>query len=305
LFADHAQGATAIQAIPHLAAHTAHLYVFQRTPSSVDIRANHPTDPSTWKSAIATKPNWQRERNLNLFAFLTNSTPKPSVNLVNDQWTRFPSYSALIGGPSHTVTPENVAEHVAKMHALDAPRSDRVRKRVEDVVHDVDTARKLQAWYPGWCKRPCFHDEYLPTFNRENVTLVDMDGKGVETMTEKAIVAVGKEWDVDVVIWSTGFLAPGGGVMEKAGIEVKGRGGRTIEENFDGGMATLHGVTSRGFPNLFWAGVRQAGGKTAFVRDRERWRLTTSQPVPIRCSSSNSNPPTSHTSSLKPGENLD
>jgi cation diffusion facilitator CzcD-associated flavoprotein CzcO len=70
---------------------------------------------------------------------------------------------------------------------------------VEDVVHDVDTARKLQAWYPGWCKRPCFHDEYLPTFNRENVTLVDMDGKGVETMTEKAIVAVGKEWEVDVV----------------------------------------------------------------------------------------------------------
>jgi cation diffusion facilitator CzcD-associated flavoprotein CzcO len=247
--------------VPNLAKWASHLYVFQRTPSAVAIRNNHDTDSTTWKQSIATNPGWQLQRNLNFFAFLNNVSPKPTQNLVDDEWTRFPSFSALLGGPSYNVTRENVADHVAALHALDHPRSEQVRKRVEDEVSDLKTAKGLQAWYPGWCKRPCFHDEYLPAFNRENVTLVDTDGKGIERMTEKGIVAGGEEFEVDMIVWSTGFLAPGGGMMEKAGIEIVGREGRTLDQKFEeGGMATLHGVMSRGFPNLFWAGSRQAGG---------------------------------------------
>lgn len=129
--------------------------MFQRTPSAVTVRGNRETDPLDWATNIAKKPGWQRERNFNYFAFVGNAEPKPAVDLVQDGWTSLPTFSALIAGPSYDVTPENAAEHVAKMYALDRPIQDRVRKRAADIVKDPKTASKLQAWYPGWCKRPC------------------------------------------------------------------------------------------------------------------------------------------------------
>lgn len=153
--ADHVPGATGIQVVPRLAEFSKELYVFQRTPSSVAARDNRKTDPFDWNTEIANKPGWQRERNMNYFAFVGNAEPKPAVDLVKDGWTSMPTFSALIAGPSYSVTPDNAAEHVSRMYALDRPHQDRVRKRVMNVVHDPNTASKLQAWYAGWCKRPC------------------------------------------------------------------------------------------------------------------------------------------------------
>ncbi|SMQ49515.1 unnamed protein product [Zymoseptoria tritici ST99CH_3D7] len=253
-------GASGVQVVPQVAEWASDLYVFQRTPASVDVRGNYDTDPDTWKTSIATKPGWQFERNLNFVAFLNNNTQKPSPNLVNDSWTRFPSFSSLLGGPDHNVDPATgIADYIAKLYALDRPRSERVRQRVMEEVHDPATARKLQAWYPGWCKRPCFHDEYLPTFNRDNVTLVDTNGQGIERMTDQGIVANGQTYQLDVVIWSTGFLAPASGTQVKAGVQIAGRDGLTLDGNFETEMVTLHGLMTRGFPNLFWSGGRQAG----------------------------------------------
>lgn len=148
-------GATSIQAVPQLAKWAKELLVFQRTPSAVDERGNRETDPATWKDEIANEPGWQRLRNTNYFKFLNNADEKPDVDLVCDGWTKAPAYSALIGGSSYEVTPENVGDHVRRMQELDYPRSERVRQRALKIVEDPQVATKLQAWYATWCKRPC------------------------------------------------------------------------------------------------------------------------------------------------------
>ncbi|CAK1357167.1 Ketocytochalasin monooxygenase [Cercospora beticola] len=253
-------GATAVQVVPQLAKWSKKLYVFQRTPSAVDVRNNRETDPVEWKTKIANTPGWQRDRNLNYCSFVGNTNPKPEVDLVDDGWTHAPSFSALIGGPSYDVNMTNVGEHVAMLNALDAPRAAKVRDRAAQVVRDTETAQKLQAWYPTWCKRPCFHDDYLPSFNRDNVELVDTDGRGVNRITQNGVEFDGKEYEVDILIWSTGFTSPGAGTAaSRAGIELSGQDGRSLDDLAQSGMSTLHGITSREFPNLFWPGPQQSG----------------------------------------------
>lgn len=155
IMADSCSGATAVQIVPQLAKWAKHLTVFQRTPSAINVRGNRETNPSTWKVEIANQAGWQRERNLNYFKFVGNADPKPKVDMVSDGWTKMPSYSALIGSPAYDVGVHNVGDHVARMHALDLPHSEKVRQRAMHVVKDPETAKRLQAWYAGWCKRPC------------------------------------------------------------------------------------------------------------------------------------------------------
>ena len=263
-------GATAVQAVPHLAKWAKELYVFQRTPSSVDWRDNPRTDPELWTREIATKKGWQRERRANFHAYVTNASPLPPVNMVADPWTMMPSFSAVIGGPTQ-VSMESVAAYVGMLHAMDFPRQDGIRKLVEEIVRDKATAEKLKAWYPGWCKRPCFHDEYLPAFNQPNVTLVDTGGKGVDGITEHGVAFGASEYNIDLLIFSTGFRSPGiGSPAYKAGMTVIGRNGQSLEQKWTEAVSTLHGVVSRGFPNLFWPGPIQAGATAnqMFVLDQ-------------------------------------
>ncbi|KAF7185996.1 FAD-binding monooxygenase ausC [Pseudocercospora fuligena] len=261
-------GASAVQVVPHLAKWSRELLVFQRTPSAVDQRKNHETDRTMWKHKVANKVGWQEERNWNYAAHVGNAEEKPDVDLVNDGWSKMPAYSAILGTPQHgEVTPESVGEHVARMHALDFQRSQMVRRRVQDIVEDEQTAKSLQAWYPGWCKRPCFHDEYLPTFNRPNVTLVDTNGKGIDQVTPNGIQSGDKEYEVDIIVWSTGYLGPGvGHAAFKGGIHLVGRDGKTLEQHWEKeGLSTLHGVTTRVFPNLFWPGPFQVGASPVWT----------------------------------------
>jgi cation diffusion facilitator CzcD-associated flavoprotein CzcO len=263
-------GATAIQAVPHLAKWAKELYVFQRTPSSVDVRDNHPTDATWWTNEIQAKQGWQRERMENFNAHLSNVSPPPSVNMVADGWSKMPSFSALVGGPAR-VSPESIAVHVASLHALDFPRQEMIRQRIEEIVHDKNVAELLKPWYPGWCKRPCFHDDYLPTFNLPNVKLVDTDAKGVDLITEKGVMVGGSEYEIDLLIFSTGYRSPTiGSPAFKAGISVIGRDGQSLDDSWTNGVSTLHGVISHGFPNLFWPGPLQAGatGNHMFVLDQ-------------------------------------
>ncbi|KIK56840.1 hypothetical protein GYMLUDRAFT_204401 [Collybiopsis luxurians FD-317 M1] len=264
-------GATAIQVVPELAKWSGHLYVFQRTPSQVDIRGQHKTDAGWFKSNVATTKGWQRLRTENFCAFMMNKQPQPIVNLVEDAWTNMASYRAITGGYDE-VTLEKVGEYLEKLHGEDLPRSDRIRARVSEIVKDSRTAESLKAWYPGWCKRPTFHDDYLPTFNLPNVTLVDTDGRGIESMTSRGPTVAGVEYPVDVLVFSTGFLSPAvGSVASRAGISVIGRGGKSYDEKIEErGVATLHGVVSRDFPNLFFPGPYQAGvtANYTFVLDQ-------------------------------------
>ncbi|HVM52237.1 MAG TPA: monooxygenase, partial [Acidimicrobiales bacterium] len=124
------------------------------------------------------------------------------------------------------------------------------------IVQDPATAGALKPWYRQFCKRPCFHDEYLPTFNRPNVTLVDTDGQGVQQLTEHGVVVDGVEYEVDCLIFATGFEV-GTTYTRRAGYDIVGRGGMTLSEKWSEGLRTLHGLQTNGFPNCFFLGFTQ------------------------------------------------
>jgi cation diffusion facilitator CzcD-associated flavoprotein CzcO len=125
-----------------------------------------------------------------------------------------------------------------------------IRARVDSIVQDPGTAEGLKAWYRRMCKRPCFHDEYLQTFNVPGTHLVDTDGKGVERITERRVVAAGREYEVDCVIYASGFEV-GTEYTRRAGYDMSGRGGVRLSEHWAEGMRTLHGTHVHGFPNAF------------------------------------------------------
>ncbi|KAF9701859.1 hypothetical protein EKO04_000368 [Ascochyta lentis] len=240
-------GTTAIQIVPHLGEWAKQVYVFQRTPSSIDIRGNRSTDEE-WAKSL--KPGWQKHR-MDNFDSLINGNDKPE-DLVGDRWTDiFRSLMTAKGDRSNPI------EFAAKIQLADFEKMESIRARTDEVVKDKATADALKPWYNQFCKRPCFHDEYLQSFNRPNVTLVDTKGQGVDRLTEKGVVANGEEYDLDCLIYATGFELANEW-SHKTGIEIYGRGGLFITEKWKDGASTLHGWTSRGFPNCFWVSIVQA-----------------------------------------------
>ncbi|KAF9891541.1 hypothetical protein FE257_004008 [Aspergillus nanangensis] len=259
-------GATAVQVVPNLAAWSKHLHVFQRTPSAVDRRDNESTDVKWARTAFST-PGWQKERQRNFHSFVTNAPDKPINDMVSDGWTHMPSYSAMTGTPGlDCTTPEAIQRHLEQLHIIDLPRQESIRRRVDELVSDPDVASKLKPWYPGWCKRPCFHDEYLQTFNQPHVTLVDTSNLGITEITEDGVVVGDEDHKLDVLVVSTGYRSlfspsPAGRVS----IEITGCNGLSFDKKWEEGVTTLHGMMSRGFPNLFWPGLVQAGAGPNFT----------------------------------------
>ncbi|MGW2277154.1 flavin-containing monooxygenase [Streptomyces sp. NPDC001770] len=252
-------GATAIQCVPHLGADAEHLYVFQRTPSSVDVRGNRPTDPA-WAAAL--EPGWQRRRRENFLALVTGG--QVDEDLVNDGWTSTARLQQKLI-PSDGYQDLSSEEREQAYEMADFRKMDEIRARVESVVDDPRTAELLKPWYRYMCKRPTFSDHYLQTFNRPNVTLVDTaDSHGVEEITENAVVAGGTAYEVDCVIFSTGFQVGASGVLTGS-LPVTGRGGITLKEAWQQGPRTLHGFYSHGFPNLFQLGPLQNASSVNFT----------------------------------------
>jgi cyclohexanone monooxygenase len=247
-------GATAVQCIPHLGEWAKQLYVFQRTPSSVDVRNNRPTDPEWVKSL---QPGWQQERMNNFNTVVSGG--EVEVDLVQDGWTDiFRNLTANVAKQAakklgRRLTPQERGE---LMELADYQKMNQVRARVDEIVKDPATAEKLKPWYRQFCKRPCFHDEYLQTFNRPNVTLVDTDGHGVQQLTEHGVVVDGKEYVVDCLVFATGFEV-GTNYTRRAGYDIVGRGGMTLSEKWSEGLRTVHGLQTNGFPNCFFLGFTQ------------------------------------------------
>jgi cation diffusion facilitator CzcD-associated flavoprotein CzcO len=245
-------GATAIQCVSHLGQHAKQLFVFQRTPSSVDERGNKPTDPE-WAKSL--KPGWQDYRNNNFCSILAGVPVEE--DLVGDKWTSlFKNLSRLLSGTNNS---ELSGEAMALMAEIaDYQKMNEIRDRVSTTVSDTATAEALKPWYGQWCKRPTFNDEYLPTFNRPNVKLVDTKGKGVERVTEDGVVVDGVEYKVDCLIFATGFEV-GTAYTRRSEFELYGRGGQSLSEYWAKGMKTHHGFLSHGFPNCFHMGLTQTG----------------------------------------------
>ena len=275
-------GATAVQCVPHLAAGAKKLYVFQRTPSSIDERNNSNTDIDWFKSQ---KSGWQKERKENFEGFLTgNFTDK---DLVNDGWTEI--FRTILGGlikngPSklvllswvltapfyknfykvglrtyirnkfmNFVTREDINK---KVEIVDFQKMEKVRARADALVDDPKTAESLKPYYRQLCKRPCFHDEYLQAFNNDNVELIDTDGQGVKELSAEGIIHDGKEYKVDCIIFASGFEV-GTDYSRRCGYQVSGIDGITLSEKWKDGLATFHGIHSKGFPNSFFYGPGQ------------------------------------------------
>jgi cyclohexanone monooxygenase len=239
-------GATAVQCVPHLARACRELYVFQRTPSSVDVRNNYPTDPD-WFTQMAT-PGWQQRWLENFTA--NQAGGAADEDLVMDGWTdiarRFKARIAAAG-------PE-ASDPMALLRLLeqsDFEKMEEIRSRVDTIVADQATAQRLKAWYRQLCKRPCFHDQYLQAYNAPSVHLVDTEGKGVERITPSGVVVAGREYEVDCIIYASGFEV-GTPYTRRAGFQMTGRAGIALSDYWDGGLRTLHGIHSRGFPNAFW-----------------------------------------------------
>jgi cyclohexanone monooxygenase len=246
-------GATAIQCVPKVAEYAKHLYVFQRTPSSVDLRGNKPTDPE-WAASL--QPGWQRERRENFNDIFLG---KPfEVDLVNDAWTDiFHTLRSAFSGQAGTVTDPAEAERLAEL--ADFQKMNQIRARVDETVQDPVTAEALKPWYRQFCKRPTFNDEYLPAFNRPNVTLVDTsDARGVERITKHGVVANGTEYEVDCIIHASGFEISTS-FRRRIGFGIYGRGGESLYDAWKDGRRTLHGHSTHGFPNWFYIGVSQNG----------------------------------------------
>jgi cyclohexanone monooxygenase len=245
-------GATAVQCVPHLGEWAKELYVFQRTPSSIDVRNDRPTDPE-WEKSL--QPGWQQHR-MDNFNTLVSGGFAPE-DLVNDGWTDIIG-NILLLARRKAEKGETVEDPAALMQLADFKKMEQVRARVDQEVKDPAKAAALKPWYNQFCKRPCFHDEYLATFNRPNVHLIDTQGKGVEAITETGIVANGQEYEVDCLIYATGFEV-GTDYTRRAGYQVYGKDGVTLSQKWANGLETFHGFFVRDFPNLFVVSTGQSG----------------------------------------------
>ena len=244
-------GATAVQCVPHLGAGAKELFVFQRTPSSIDVRDNRPTDPD-WAKSL--EPGWQKKRmdNFNILV----SGGYQAEDLVQDGWTDIIRNLLFIASKQDgaELTPAEL-ERIGEL--ADFKKMESIRARVDEVIADRETADALKPWYRQFCKRPCFHDDYLATFNRDTVHLIDTDGKGVERITEKGVVVNGKEYELDCLIYATGFEV-GTSYTRRSGYELYGRGGKSLSQAWENGVESLYGIFVRDFPNVFVMGGAQA-----------------------------------------------
>ena len=245
-------GATAVQCVPHLGAGSKHLLVFQRTPSSIDRRDDRELDPEAFRNL---EPGWQQQRMENFTALVGGALLEE--DLVNDGWTSIPRYIRRLAARAGELgiaidSPYNLAP------LADFLKMEENRARVHEIVKDEATAAALTPWYDRFCKRPCFHDDYLPTFNGPNVTLVDTQGQGVERITEHGVIAKGREYLVDCLIYSTGYDASSP-FAKRISFEIIGRDGLTLKDKWADGARTFHGYGTHGFPNLFIMAHVQTG----------------------------------------------
>jgi cation diffusion facilitator CzcD-associated flavoprotein CzcO len=249
-------GATALQIVPAVARDAKSLLVFQRTPSTVGVRGQCETGPD-WVDT--SEPGWQQRRRENFQAHVQFGTridgPAPVEDLVADGWCKA---SEVLSEPTENVVARlgrmPTAEEAAELTVINDFRlMNQLRARVDSIVEDPATAEALKPWYRWWCKRPGWHDDYLPAFNRENVTLVDTKGRGVERFTKSGVVVDGVEYPVDCVIMATGFEA-NIEYTRLTGFELHGRGVDLSDHWGAAGIRTLHGMSTDLFPNLFFIG---------------------------------------------------
>ncbi len=243
-------GATAVQVIPEIAKVVGELYVFQRTPSSVDVRDQRETteeERDTW----AQEPGWARARRAR---FAKISAGRTAIKANDDYLAgKVPDFKERKQHERKLSAEEMIEKQLESNFRI----MEQIRARVDAIVEDPQTAAALKPFYPYGCKRPTFHDEYLPTFNLPHVHLVDTAPIGVQEINERGVVHDGTEYPLDVLIYATGFQWMATSTFNM----ITGRGGQTLTEKWQQeGTKTFLGIHSQGFPNLFIISGPQGGG---------------------------------------------
>ena len=205
-------------------------------------RAGQPPDRRRLRATL--EPGWQRARNDNFQAIMLGRPAE--VDQIDDGWTH---HYAVVNNPPRRKG-MSLTEFIENAEAMDYEIMDEHRRRVDALVEDPDTAEILKPYYRYICKRPCFHDEYLSAYNSPNVTLIDCPA-GMERITEAGPLVNGQEYAVDCIVYGTGFEPERTPLYRRAGHDIVGRDGVTLAEKWADGAASLYGIMSRGFPNLF------------------------------------------------------
>ncbi|MEC8059836.1 MAG: NAD(P)/FAD-dependent oxidoreductase, partial [Pseudomonadota bacterium] len=243
-------GATAVQAVPELAKIVQELYVFQRTPSSIDVRDQRETSVEEFEE-WAKEPGWAKARRAR---FAKISQGRTALKANDDYLAGKVADYRERKQHAEQISPE---ELVQRQLDSNFRIMEQIRARVDAIVEDPVTAAALKPYYPYGCKRPTFHDEYLPTFNLPHVHLVDTAPRGVSEINERGVVHDGTEYPVDVLIYATGFQWMATSTFNM----IVGREGRTLRDKWqEEGTKTFLGLHSKGFPNLFIVSGPQGGG---------------------------------------------
>ena len=243
-------GATAVQVIPEIAKVVGQLVVFQRTPSTIDVRDQRATtreEIETWSK----EPGWARARRERLSRISSGRTAlKGNDDYLSGKVADFRERRQY----DRQLSPQELIERQLNTNFR---IMEQIRARVDAIVQDPKTSAALKPYYPYGCKRPTFHDEYLPTFNLPHVTLVDTAPLGVSTINAHGVVHDGIEYPLDVLIYATGFQWMATSTFNM----ITGRDGKTLRQKWkDEGVRTFLGLHSHGFPNLFIMSGPQGGG---------------------------------------------
>ena len=239
-------GSSGIQSVPVIAAEAKHLTVFQRTPNYSIPARNKPlsaADRAAFRKIYPEVRRFAREEARNGIY-----TEVPDRGALDDgDNARRARYEARwqYGG----LTFMSVYNNLALDKAANDTAADFVRGKIAEAVKDPTTAKLLQpTTYPIGTKRICIDTDYFETFNRPNVTLVDIKADPIQEILPHAVRTGRKDYEIDALVLATGFDAMTGSVAK---IDIFGRGGRTLNQKWAEGPTTYLGLMSTGFPNLF------------------------------------------------------
>jgi cyclohexanone monooxygenase len=238
-------GSSGIQSIPVLAEEAAHVTVFQRTPNYSIPSQNEPMTPDyeqSWKEDYAAK---REEMRYTSHGSLKDLNDKPALSVSEEERQETYAKRWEIGGAGYLGSFNNL---LTDQEANDTA-SEFVREQIRHTVKDPETAELLAPkTYPIGTKRICIDTQYFKTYNRDNVDLVDISGEPIEQFMPNGLVANGKGYKFDSIVFATGFDAMTGTLFN---VDIRGRSGQALKEKWYAGPRTYLGLMTEAFPNLF------------------------------------------------------
>jgi len=239
-------GSSGIQCIPLIAEEAAHLHVFQRTPNFSVPARNCPMDPDYERSIKANYAELRRRERESDFGFmLVEPNTKSTFEVTPEERQREYEHRWEAGGLSYYTS---FVDLMVNREANETV-AEFVRTKIREKVRDPALAELLcPKGYPFGAKRVCTDTNYYETFNRDNVTLVDLRKSPIKKFTAKGLQVGDTEYELDSVVFATGFDAMTGALLN---IDIRGRGGRLLKQKWAEGPRTYLGLMTEGFPNLF------------------------------------------------------